>query len=236
MAWPTVSRLPVTPVESPVVEKAETHSNSALDSPRSFVATRIRVARTTALSAMTAIVKRLAERRGRDGPVEGRHLALAAQLGPDDQEEDREGGHLDPAGGRGAPAAHEHEQVGHEERVRAHVGVVDRVEPRAARGHGREEAPEELPGDALAAERVVVVPLQPGEGDEAERQQGARRDQRELGVQAPARWAAGPAAQLQPDREADAADDHRERDRHQHQRVRRRSRRGCRSRARSPPG
>ena len=74
--------LPVTPVESPVVEKADTHSKSALDSPRSFDATRIRVATTTALRAMTATVsacRSVAAGMARSKAVTSRSLRSSAQ-------------------------------------------------------------------------------------------------------------------------------------------------------------
>ena len=218
--FPAVGSPPVMPVESPTVPNAEADSKMLCETLASLTETSTSVQVATATSAIRAHRKRLPLRGGADPAAEDVDLRVSPDLGPDHEHEQGERRHLDPAARRGAPGTDEHEHVLEQQGRFVHLRVVDGVEARRAWLHPLEEGRQQLSRRVERPERAGVSPLEAEHGEEADREQQARHEERQLRVERPARRAAQLAAQLEPDGEADAAEDDRERDRDRHPAVR----------------
>ena len=172
---------------------------------------------------------------GADPAAEDVDLRVAPDLRPDHEQEQGERRHLDAAAGRGAAGADEHEHVLEEQGRRRPSARSRAVLKPAVRGCTPwKKAASSFPGVSSGPSVPGLSPLEAEHGEEADREQQARHEQRELRVQRPARRAAQLAAQLEPDGEAEPAEDDRERDRDRDPAVGDELHRGCRSRARSP--
>ena len=211
---PKAPKSAVIPVERPTVPNAESASKSVWES----VSSRVRHQRQRADHDRTegdrGDCERLPLGVGWEPAREGRHVRVAAHLGPHHEREEGQRRHLDAASGRRAPRSDEHEEVGDEERLQLHLAVVHRVEARRAGRHSLEEASEELPADPERAEGSRVPPL---EGEHRARpadDQDCGHEQGQLRVQAPAVRPSPEPRELEPDREAEASGDDQEGDRH----------------------
>lgn len=120
---------------------------------------------------------------GRYLPFEGFDVVAAAQVGPEVEHDDGEGGGLDAAAGGARTGPDEHQHDHHEESAREHVADGGSVEAGGAGGDGLEVAGHDLLAESQPGLFERVVPLEGGNRQPAEGDQNGADDKDELGLE-----------------------------------------------------